>query len=73
MFSVTYADNENHICHKNGFSSTQDALNWIDENKGKITPFKLLKVGNGHENCPITIKDFKNYESGKYTAEYRIN
>lgn len=73
MFKLSYADAQNHILIKGGFVSEASALNWIKENEGTITPFKLLKNDPAFPGCPVTVIDFKNYTPGKYTATYFIN
>ena len=65
-YIVTYADSENCIRHSGSFEAEAAALKWIDANKSKITPFKVIK--NEKESCPETVKDFRNYVQGKYSA-----
>ena len=66
MYVVTYADAENHINRKNDFLTVQEAEKLITENN--IIPFKIL-FDRG-DDCPETVKDYKNYMPGKYTVEY---
>ncbi len=75
MLTLTYADGENHICHKNGFRTQAEAEEWIRKNKGTVVPFKLLADDPVYEGCTITVRDYKNYvpgSCGKYKSEYTV-
>ena len=75
MLRLTYADSENHICHKSGFRTRTEADEWIEKNKGIIVPFKLLADDPVYEGRTITVRDYKNYAPwvcGTYKAEYIV-
>lgn len=57
MFRISFIDNETSlIFHIGGFKQISEAMNWLNENKSKITPLKLL-VWNDYLDCFVTLQE----------------